>query len=502
MNHLAILPILLPMLAGVALLLPPIDTTLKRQRITSFVAAAVNLIVALLLIKQSATGEITVYALGGWLPPEGISLVVDRLSALMIGLTAILLIAALLFSSAGEDNSGGYFHPLIMFQVMGINGAFLTGDLFNLFVFFEVLLIASYSLLIHGGGKHKTRAAVHYVLINLVGSILFLFALGILYGSIGSLNMADMAVKIRELEGADLELAQIGGMLLMVVFGLKAAMLPLQFWLPSTYAAAPGPIAALFAIMTKVGIYSLIRVHGMLFGAEAGELAEIIQPWIGVIAILTLTLGSIGVLASTSLKMLTGHLIIISIGTLLLTISFNNQLSLGAALYYAVHSTLAAAALFLIAEVIAEQRGKAQDRIVRSRAVGQPVAIGIAFFLSALTLVGMPPFSGFIGKILVLQSADTAMQTYWGWPALLLSSLAALIAFSRAGSTLFWRVAETSNVAQRSEPIKYFAIWILLAGAPLLALFAGPITAYTDAAAQQLLAISADPSLLLPGGTR
>lgn len=502
MNHLAILPILLPMLAGVALLLPPFDNTLKRQRIIGFTTAAVNLVIALIMIKQSAAGEITVYALGGWLPPEGISLVVDRLSALMIALTAILFIAALLFSSAGEDNAGHYFYPLMMFQVMGINGAFLTGDLFNLFVFFEILLIASYSLLIHGGGKHRIRAAVHYVLLNLVGSIIFLFALGILYGSIGTLNMADMAVKVRELEGADLQLAKIGGMLLMVVFGLKAAMLPLQFWLPSTYAAAPGPIAALFAIMTKVGIYSLIRVHGMIFGAEAGALAEIIQPWIGVIAILTLALGTIGVLTSTSLKRLIGHLIVISIGTLLLTIAFNNQLSLGAALFYAVHSTLAAGALFLIAEVIAEQRGKAQDRIVRSRALGQPIAIGIAFFISALTLVGMPPFSGFIGKIMVLQSAEAGMQTYWSWPALLISSLAVLIAFSRAGSTLFWRVSDNTPGDQRSEPIKYIAIWTLLAGAPLLAIFAGSITGYTDAAAQQLLAISADPSLLLPGGSK
>ncbi len=498
MSHLPALPILLPMLAGVLLLLPPLTTTLDRQRLGSLVIAGLNVLVAILLLVQSTDGVFHLYALGDWQPPFGIVLVLDRLSALLVFVTAVLLFAALLYASAGEDRTGPYFYPLMMFQVMGINGAFLTGDLFNLFVFFEILLIASYSLLVHGGGKHKTQASVHYVLLNLVGSSVFLFGIAILYGAVGSLNMADMALRIRELEGTNLRLAEVGGMLLMVVFGLKAAMLPLQFWLPRTYTVAVGPVAALFAIMTKIGIYSMIRVHGLLFGNDAGELAGMIQPWLWALGLLTLVIGAIGAISSPSLKRTTGHLVIVSVGTLLLALAVNSEQSISAAVYYSVHSTFAAAALFLIGDMISEQRGKTFDRIVRSRALVQPVAIGIAFFIAALTLIGMPPLSGFIGKLMVLESMESNAQMGWGWPVLLLSSLAALVAFSRAGSTLFWRTSGESADRKPAEPTKFIAIWLLLAAAPLMSVFAGPIVDFSNATALQLFDLSGNPALLLP----
>ena len=501
MSHLPILPVLIPMLTGILLLLPPIRTTLSRQRVTALFAAALNLLIAVFLINQSASGEIAVYAVGDWQPPYGITLIADRLSAMMLLLTAILLFAALLYASAGEDETGRYFYPLMMFQVLGINGAFLTGDIFNLFVFFEILLIASYSLLIHGGGKHKTRAAVHYVLLNLVGSAIFLFALGVLYGSIGSLNMADMAVRVRALTGADLELAKIGGLLLLVVFGLKAAMLPLQFWLPRTYATASGPIVALFAILTKVGIYCMLRVHGMVFGDYAGNIADLIQPWLWGTAVLTIAIGAIGVISSPSLKRLAGHLIIVSVGTLLSALAINTPESISAALYYAAHSTLAGAALFLVAEAIAEQRGGALDMIVRSRPVAQPLTLGIAFFITALALIGMPPFSGFIGKLMILQSASSDAQMGWTWTTLLIATLFALVAFSRAGSTLFWRASGKNSDALPASSTKHAAIWLLLLAAPLMSLFAGQIIDYTTATAAQLDQLAKTPQILLQGGS-
>jgi len=502
MTHLPILPILIPFLTGILLLLPPLRTTLTRQRAASLSAAALNLIVALFLLNDTANGVLTIYALGDWHPPYGIALVADRLAALMLVLTSILLFASLLYAGKGEDEAGRYFYPLMMFQVLGINGAFLTGDLFNLFVFFEILLIASYSLLIHGGGKHKTRAAVHYVLLNLVGSVIFLFALGLLYGAIGSLNMADMAIRVRELEGANLELAKAGGLLLMVVFGLKAAMLPLQFWLPRTYATASGPIAALFAILTKVGIYCLLRVHGLIFGGSAGEVANLIQPWLWWIAIFTLLIGGLGVISSPSLKRLAGHLVIVSVGTLLAALAINTQQAISAALFYAAHSTLGAAALFLLSELISEQRGGALDRIVRARQVAHPLLIGVTFCVVALTLIGMPPFSGFIGKLMVLQAAGTIEQMVWTWSTLLLSTLCALIAFSRAGTTVFWRTSGHNSEAVPVSRTKYISIWILVLAAPLMSLFAGPIVDFTDATAAQLEQISRTPAILLEGGHR
>ncbi|HSG02479.1 MAG TPA: monovalent cation/H+ antiporter subunit D [Marinobacterium sp.] len=502
MSHLPILPILIPMLAGILLLLPPLRTTLTRQRIASLVSAGINLLVAVVLLNQSATGEVAVYAVGDWHPPYGIVLIADRLSALMLLLTAILLFAALLYASAGEDETGRFFYPLMMFQALGINGAFLTGDLFNLFVFFEILLIASYSLLIHGGGKHKTRAAVHYVFLNLVGSAIFLFALGVVYGSIGSLNMADMALRVRELSGAELELAKVGGLLLLVVFGLKAAMLPLQFWLPRTYATAPGPVVALFAILTKVGIYCMMRVHGMIFGDYAGDIADLIQPWLWATAILTIAIGAIGALSSPSLKRLAGHLVIVSVGTLLSALAINTPAAISAALYYAAHSTLAGAALFLVSELISEQRGGALDMIVRSRPVAQPVALGITFFITALALIGMPPFSGFIGKLMVMQSATTMMQMSSTWPTLLIATLFALVAFSRAGSTLFWRATGKNSDNIKVSSTKYAAIWLLLLAAPLMSLFAGPIVEFTAATAAQLDQFAQTPEILLNGGNR
>ncbi|HCP05301.1 MAG TPA: monovalent cation/H+ antiporter subunit D, partial [Pseudomonas sp.] len=256
MSHLPILPVLVPMFAGALLLV--LGASMDTKRALSLLATFLQIPLAAMLVVEAGQG-IGVYDLGNWMPPFGIVLVVDRLSALLLLVTAILAAAAIIYAVRGDDAAGRNFHPLFQFQLMGINGAFLTGDLFNLFVFFEVLLISSYALLLHGAGSARVRSGLHYLLLNLTGSALFLIAVGTLYGVTGTLNMADMALRVRELDPADAPLVGAAGMLLLVVFGLKTAVFPLYFWLPRAYAAAGAPVAALFAIMTKVGLYSILR---------------------------------------------------------------------------------------------------------------------------------------------------------------------------------------------------------------------------------------------------
>lgn len=500
MEHLVILPIILPLLAGVLMLLPPVCTELARQRALSLGLMGALLLVNLGLLLQAAGGEISLYVLGGWQPPFGIVLLADRLATLMLLLTSVLGLGALLYACAGDDRSGKYFHPLFMFQLMGINGAFLTGDIFNLFVFFEVLLIASYALLIHGGGKQKTKASLHYVALNLVGSSIFLFALGILYGTLGTLNMADLALKVRQLEPAEQTIASTGALLLLVVFGLKAAILPLQFWLPRAYSAASAPVAALFAILTKVGIYSLLRVFSLIFGEQAGALAGIATPWLWPLAIATLVIATIGTLSARSLRQLTGHLVIMSIGTLVAGIAMARSEATGALLYYLVHSTLICGGLFLLADMIRQQRGKAEDRFVTARRMCQPKRLGVIYFVAAMAIVGLPPFSGFVGKALLLQAADMGQEAAWLFPAVLVGSLAALIAMTRAGTTLFWNISREPDACERVSRLQLAAVVLLLGTSPLLVIFGGPVSDYTYQTATQLHGMSLAPESLLPGG--
>nr|MBF3179384.1 monovalent cation/H+ antiporter subunit D [Pseudomonas aeruginosa] len=235
MSHWLILPILLPLFAGSLLLLPLAE---RWRRGLSLLAALALIPLSLLLMRTAASGDLSVYALGNWAAPFGIVLMLDRLAALMLLATAVLGSAALIYALRGDDRLGKHFHALFQFQLLGINGAFLTGDLFNLFVFFEILLIASYALLLHGGGAERVRSGLHYVILNLVGSAFFLIAVGTLYGLTGTLNMADMAQKIAMADAERAPLLAAAGLLLLVVFALKAALLPLYFWLPRAYAAA------------------------------------------------------------------------------------------------------------------------------------------------------------------------------------------------------------------------------------------------------------------------
>jgi len=399
----------------------------------------------------------------------------------------VLAFCAGLYSTGKEDREGPYFYPLFLFQVMGINGAFLTGDLFNLFVFFELLLIASYALLVHGGGREKTRAGFQYVSLNLIGSALFLIALGTLYGTVGSLNMADMSDRVGRLLPEDQTLAKIGGLLLLLVFSLKSALLPLHFWLPKTYTAASASVVALFAVMTKVGFYSICRVFAGVFGNDAGALANLATPWIWPLAIATVAIGSIGVYAAASLRSITANMVIVSVGTLLLTFVIGNGQSLFVGIYYLLHSTVATGALFLVADLIGTQRGMARDQMVRSTPVSQATLLGGFFLISSIAAIGLPPLSGFVGKSLLLQSAGRFGEQVWVWPIVLISSLVALVAFSRAGSMFFWHVSSQDMSGGPTVRLPQMAaISILLSAIVLMTIFADSILAYSQNAARDV----------------
>ena len=500
MNHWIIAPIVLPAILAPFLVLTA-RHSIRLQRVFSIAGAVALAAIALALTLAAAEGTPEVYKLGNWPAPFGIVLVLDRLSALMVLLTGVLSVAVAVYAaSSGWDARGKNFHPLFQFQLMGICGAFLTGDAFNLFVFFEVLLIASYGLMIHGGGPMRLRAGVQYVAINLAGSTLFLFALGTLYGVTGTLNMADMAVKVSALPPGDAALLRAGGLLLLVVFAIKAALVPIHFWLPGTYANAPAPVAALFAIMTKIGAYAILRMFTLVFGEDAGANAWLAADWLLPAALLTLALGMAGVLGTRSLLRMIAFSVIGSVGTLLVALSLFTPAATVAALYYLIHSTLATAALFLVADLVLERRGAAGDTLRAAPGIAQAGIISALFFTAAIGMTGMPPLSGFVGKLLVLDSARASGDMALIWSTVLVTSLIAIVGFSRAGSTLFWKAVAVSGPADeegsvetpqpQSTAIPAAVAGLLLASMVLLAVLAGPATGYLEATAAQLY----DPS--------
>ncbi|PKH86577.1 monovalent cation/H+ antiporter subunit D [Colwellia sp. Bg11-28] len=502
-QHLTSFPVLLPMFAAVILLMPPCGKSIAIRRVASVVLSIITFLASLALLLKVQVDGTQVYAIGDWSAPFGIVLVADPLSTLLACLTALLGIVCVLYACAGDDDKGSFFHPLVHFLVLGVNGAFLTGDAFNLFVFFEVLLIASYSLLMHGGDKKNTRAALQYVIMNLVGSAVFLIALGILYGVLGTLNMADMAQKVALLQGDDVYLAKIGGLLLLVVFALKGALLPLHLWLPNTYATAMPIVAALFAIMTKVGVYSMMRVYTLIFGDEAGELSHMAQSWLWWLALATIAMGTIGVIASKDLRKLAANLVIVSVGTLVALVAVQTVEASSAAIYYLVHSTLVTAALFILADLIGRQRGNVADRITAGPPLSQPRLLGVCFLIAGIAVIGMPPLSGFIGKVWLLKATLNAEYTFVFWPLYLLASLAILIGVSKAGSTVFWhhQVQATENIGQeRVHPAQLVALIILISGAPLMSFFAGPLSEYAIDAATQLHDFNHNIKVILSGG--
>lgn len=515
-DHLVIVPIILPLLAGALALM--LDGRIKHA------PAAINLLSTLTLLgvafylcretvfSAGSNGDqqmVKVYLLGDWPSNFGITLVLDRLSATMLALTATLATAALIFSLARWDRMGQHFHPLFQWLLMGLNGAFLTGDIFNLFVFFEVMLAASYGLALHGSGKQRVQAGLHYIAVNLVASSIFLIGAALIYGAAGTLGIADLAMRAPLLDARNRTLLEMGGAALSIAFLVKAAMWPLGFWLPTAYSSVGAPIAAMFAIMTKVGVYALLRFGWVLSDPRSPNLFN--AEWLMVGGVATILFGAIGALASRELPKIAAFLVIVSSGTLLAVFAVSDPTVIAEALYYLISSTLAAGALFLLAELaergmdekpkedlavpLLEAYGLAEDDDAQQDdEIGVPVPavlalMGVAFLGCTLLMAGLPPLSGFIAKFAILRALFELGPTGQTWvltAALIVSGFATLAAMTRVGVRLFW--AASDREPPRVQVIEAAPIAGLLLCCVALTVQAGPAMNYLRGVAEGLSA--------------
>lgn len=482
--HWLIAPVLLPALVAAGLLL--VRPARAIERAVSIAGALALLVLTLALLVLADEGATLVYALGRWRPPFGIALVLDRLAALMLVVTAVLALAASIAMCTREDDRGPFLHPLLHFQLMGLNGAFLTGDLFNLFVFFEVLLVASYGLLLHGQTGNRLRAGLHYVVVNLVGSFLFLIAVAVLYAMTGTLNLADLAARLPLLPDTDRALAHSGALLLLVVFALKAALFPLFLWLPPAYGNASAAAAASFAVMTKLGVYAILRTAPLILVPAAPTHVEQLHSWLLATALATMLCGALAALASRRLSTMAAQLTLLSVGSIVAVASLMTVEATAAALYYLVHSTIAGATLFLVCGLVIAQRPEGGDRLLGGAMPDLPTP-AVLFMLTAMAVVGLPPLSGFVGKAAMLQASVRSPQAAWVWGAILLTSLLALLALMRGGMAIFWlRPAQGHGAKSVSCAPLYAGAFILLLGLLGLSFAAAPVLRFTDATARQL----------------
>lgn len=536
--HLIIAPVLLPVLTAALML------ALGEQRRETLAglnvgSCLVGLALSILLAwsvhhgaapaspgqTPGSIGTLGIYLPANWPTPFGIVLVLDRLSSAMLLLTSVMATAALIFAVARWDRIGVHFHPLFQIQLMGLNGAFLTGDLFNLFVFFEVLLAASYGLLLHGPGRQRVGAGLHYIAINLVASSFFLVGAAMLYGVTGTLNMADLAVRIPEVAAQDQAMLHAGVAILGMAFLTKAAVWPMGFWLVPAYSAAGAPVAALFSIMTKVGIYAILRLWSLGFSGEEGTLRWGAD-WLVAGGLATVAFGLLGLLQARQLGRVTGFGVMVTSGTLLAAIGFNQPTVTGGALYYLLSSTMAAGAMFLLIELIDRSRLlesefpnpddadpvpffldeiepprdtnlDEQQEALTGRVIPASTAfLGFSFLACTLLLTGTPPLSGFIGKFMMLsgllstEEAGSALQepvstAAWVMLALVIAAgFAALVALSRTGIRMFWTPRD--RPAAQLKVLECLPIGLLLTLCLLISFRAEPLARYLQAAASEL----------------
>lgn len=518
LDHLPILPVAVPMIAG-AIMLVLKDS--RRNTLTglAFLSVFIQFAVAVTLLYLTAgkiesdwDNQIGVYLLGNWIAPFGIVFVVDKLSAVMLVLTVLLGLAALTYSTAFWDRVGIHFHPLFQFILMGLNGAFLTGDLFNLFVFFEIFLAASYGLMLHGSGSKRVSSGLHYITVNLVGASLLLISISLIYGVTGTLNMADLGIKAGALDEENRKLFETACAILGIAFLVKAASWPLNFWLPNAYSAACAPVAALFAIMTKVGIYALVRMGSLLL--PSGAPAAFGGEWMYAIGLATIVFGTLGILAEKQTGRLVGYSIILSSGTLLTALGMPGVTLTGPSLFYLISSVLTTGAFFLLVELIKRTESFGSNVLSVSfdafeledsstsdysgDVVGVPIPaslafLGLSFFTCAILIAGMPPFSGFVAKFTLLSSALAFTDNNMSGPslnawllviAMLVSGLATVIALGRSGVRMFWNsgTLQTPKLSIREA----FPVAVLLLSCIALSIFAGPVMDFLTETATSL----------------
>ena len=489
------LPVVLPLLAaGLSIVLGRYQ---RLQRLLSVLTLTAVVTVSAVLLHIADTDGTTVVQLGGWAAPAGISLVADRLSALLLLVSSTVLLAVLLYAigqgvADGRRSTLAVFHPSYLVLGAGIAMAFLTGDLFNLFVAFEVMLVASYVLITLDGGRAQVRAGMTYVVTSLLASVLFVTAIGLVYAATGTVNMADAAERMDQVpQGLRVAL----GLTLLVVFGIKAAIFPLFSWLPDSYPTAPSPVTAVFAgLLTKVGVYAVIRTQTLLFPGDDAIGAVLL-----VAAALTMVLGILGALVQDDLKRLLSFTIVSHIGYMLLGLGLYSVAGLAGAILYTVHHIVVQTTLFLVAGLMERREGTSS--IARGGGL-QRIAplLAVLYLLPALSLAGIPPLSGFVAKLGLLQAglADGSVLASVAVAAAVLTSLLTLLAMGRVWSGVFWGpVAEVVPDADHEDAVDVgvartprlmtAAATLAVVGGLALTVVAGPLYALTERAANDLV---------------
>lgn len=446
MDNLLILPILIPVLAGILFIL--CRQYIRFQRYASLFVALLQTAVSLLMIARVSEHGVQVLELGGWAAPYGIVLVADMFASILVCVTAIVSFACIWYSfrSIGNGREAYFFYPIVQFLIVGVSGSFLTGDIFNLFVFFEVMLISSYVLIVLGGTKLQLRESIKYLLINIVSSTLFVVGVAFLYRLTGTLNMAHLSRRVAE--------AGMDGMLLvislffMIVFSLKAALF-LYYWLPGSYGAPPAVIVALFsALLTKVGIYALFRMFTLIFYHEP-QVTHTILAWM---AAFTLILGTVGALAYRDARQIMVYNVVAGVGFIILGLAAATEASYSGAVYYLIHDMIVKALLFLAGGAIIKMAGTANLTRMGGYIQSQPL-LGWIFFATAVSLAGIPPLSGFIGKLLILQgSFDQGFYVVGGVG--LLTSLLLFYSLLKMFMSAFWGEERATEEEKRvRQPI-------------------------------------------------
>lgn len=430
MNNLLVFPLLIPLCTAVILLFFKNKITL--QRWISSIGMLLSMGAAALIVYQVKTDGIQTLYLGGWLPPYGIVFVADMFAALLVLTTSIVGAACLLFAfgTIGKERERYYFYPLFQFLLVGVSGSFLTGDLFNLFVCFEVMLIASYALIVLGGTKRQLRETLKYILINILSSTLFVAAVAYLYGVVGTLNMADLSYRISEV--GQTGILNVIAILFMIVFSLKAGLF-LFFWLPGSYSAPPVAVSALFgALLTKVGLYALVRTFTLIFYHEP----NITHSWIGWMAAATMVLGAFGAVAYSDIGRILNYNVIISVGFLAFGLAVSSQEALDGVVFYLMHDMIAKALLFIVGGMLMYAAGTGNLKELGGLIKRYPL-MGWLFFIATLAIAGIPPLSGFTGKLLVV-TGGFQEQYYWLTAVSLASSFFVLYSLIKIFIAAFW----------------------------------------------------------------
>ena len=487
MSWLLVLPVLVPLVTAVlALAARPL---LQIQRAISVGGAVVLLVVAGALMAGVWRGGVQAVQLGEWAAPFGITLVADLLGAVMVLITAAVGLAAIVYSLAtvDPDRERAHYHVLYHVLLMGVCGAFLTGDLFNLYVWFEVLLISSFVLLVLGNGRGQVRGAVVYVMINLVGSLGFLAAIGLLYGLTGTLNLADLSVRLAATDAPGLVTSI--SMLFLIAFGIKAAVFPLFFWLPASYHTPPIAVAAIFAgLLTKVGVYALIRVFTLLFTQDVGYTHTILL-WV---AGLTMVTGVLGAAAQTDVRKILSFHIVSQIGYMVMGLALFTPLALVGAVFYIVHHIVVKANLFLVAGLADRLVGSFDLKSMGGLYRAHPW-LAVLFIVPAFSLAGFPPLSGFWAKLILIKAGLDA-GAYAIVAVALVVGLLTIFSMTKIWNGAFWAPltggrqpapARGGGLVLMASPVAVLAVLTLVIG-----LWAEPFFAFATAAAASLL----DPS--------